>query len=391
MNFKGKIQEIKEKGLYRKAKCLSSIAGTKVCLEDKNSVGGKEKSLIVLSSNNYLSLNQKKESLEKAQEALRTFGSSATGSRLTTGNFSLHEELEKDIASFHAYPSAMLFNCGYMANIGIISTLTAKGDFIFSDELNHASIIDGCRLSKAKTIVYKHRDIRDLEEKIKIYKPKKGLIISDAVFSMDGDIAPLPDLIRISKKHSLKLMLDEAHSAGVIGEKGQGILEHFSIKPQDLDLLMGALSKAFASEGAYLCAKPEIIDYLKNCCRSYIFTSSLAPHVVATASANLRYISSNPSAVKKLQENIKYFSEGLNKIGIAQKGETAIFPVLIGNEKRASKISDYFYKKGILVPAIRYPTVPLNKARLRFSLMAGHDKKELDLALDLMEKIPDLY
>ena len=262
------IENLKNNQLYRTMNTITSPQNSHVTINNRD--------FILLASNNYLGLNDDECVKNAAKAAIDKFGSGSGGSRLTTGNLILHEELERELADFKGTDSAILFNTGYMANVGTISALCSKDSVIFSDELNHASIIDGCRLSRAKVIIYKHNDMIDLEQKIKSAPTTNGLIVSDAVFSMDGDIANLPDIIALARKYNLMVMVDEAHSTGVIGKTGHGIIEHFNLKDRP-DILMGTLSKALASEGGFVCGNNLLIDYLRNKSRSLIFSTSLAP------------------------------------------------------------------------------------------------------------------
>lgn len=376
-NIYDKVATLKEKSLYRTLRTLHSPEGAFVVVE------GKEK--LLLASNSYLDLTFNNEVKEETTLAIKHYGTSSGGSRLTTGNFYLHEELEHDLSLFKGTEATLLFNTGYMANVGIISALFKNEKaVIFSDELNHASIIDGCKLSGQKIVVYKHNDMEDLEEKICLHAPKAGLILSDAVFSMEGDIANLPKIIALSKKYSLFSMIDEAHALGVIGKTGRGITEYFEDKylllaKEELtpDIYMGTLSKALASEGGFACGKKILIDYLRNTARSFIFSTALTPASVASARASLKILLKNPSLVTKLQENTRFFCHALETYGIVTKSDSAIVPILIGDEKRAQEISAWLFNEGIFLSAIRYPTVRRGKAILRVALMASHSHEDL--------------
>ena len=340
-------------------------------------VGGAEK--LLLASNNYLGLVDHPRLKRAAQEAVERYGCGSGGSRLTTGTLPLHTKLEEELAAFKGTESALLFDTGYMANVGILSALGQKGTVFFSDELNHASIIDGCRLSRAKTVVYRHSDMKDLEEKLAAHADCPGVIVSDAVFSMDGDIADLPRILELARKYHVWSMVDEAHSTGVIGGTGRGICEHFHLREKP-DVLMGTLSKALASEGGYVCGSRLLIDYLKNAARSFIFSTSQSPANLAAASAALQLLQEEPERVARLQENVRVFCAALAEHGVEARSETAIVPLIVGEESLALKIAKDLERQGILVSAIRYPTVAKGAARLRVALAATHTEEELKSA-----------
>lgn len=337
-------------------------------------VGGAEK--LLLASNNYLGLVDHPRLKRAAQEAVERYGCGSGGSRLTTGTLPLHTKLEEELAAFKGTEAALLFDTGYMANVGILSALGQKGIVFFSDELNHASIIDGCRLSRAKTVVYRHSDMKDLEEKLAAHADCPGVIVSDAVFSMDGDIADLPRILELARKYHVWSMVDEAHSTGVIGKTGRGICEHFHLREKP-DVLMGTLSKALASEGGYVCGSRLLIDYLKNTARSFIFSTSQSPANLAAASAALQLLQEEPERCARLQENVRVFCAALAEHGVEARSETAIVPLIVGEESLALKIAKELERQGVLVSAIRYPTVAKGAARLRIALAATHTEEEL--------------
>ena len=348
---------------------------------------------ILLASNSYLDLANIPELKQAMANAVLEWGTGSGGARLTTGNKAPHQELEETIAKFKDTESAITFNTGYMANVGTISALCGKGDYIFSDTLNHASIIDGIRLSRANCKVYRHNDIADLERVIKEAKaehatqsaasndtrPFRGLIVTDAVFSMDGDLADLPELLRVAHEQDALLMIDEAHATGVVGKTGRGLAEHYGCA--HADVTVGTLSKAVAAEGGFVAGSKKLTEFLKNKARSFIFTTAMAPAVAAAANANLKYIDAHPERVQKLQDNVKYFCDTLRSAGFQiPPTASAIVPIIIGDEARALEISAALQKRGILIPAIRYPTVARGQARLRASLMATHTQEQLQTA-----------
>lgn len=376
IDIKNKLDFIKENNLYREIKYLSKPQDKFTIIDNKN--------VLLMSSNNYLGLCNNEEVKQSSINALNKYGLGSGGSRLTTGSYILHKELEEKIAKFKNEESSLIFNTGYMANLGVISAICDENYYIFSDELNHASIIDGCRLSRAKTIIYKHNDMYNLEEKIKEVNPKYGVIVTDSVFSMDGDICNLPKIIEISNRYNLLTIVDDAHATGVIGKSGRGSSEYFNLKP---DITIGTLSKAIGSEGGFVCASSDIIDYLKNKARSFIFSTALSPAIIAGSIKSIDIIEKNQILVKKLQSNVKYMVKGLKNIGFDTNSLTPIIPILIGEEKIALKFSEKLLEEGIYIPAIRYPTVKKGEAILRLTLMSTHDSEDLDFALNKIKEI----
>ena len=358
----------KEANLYRTMRVIDSAQTAHV------RAGGKD--LLLLASNSYLGLTDEPRITAAACAATQEYGVGSGGSRLTTGNLPLHEKLEQDLAAFKGTEAALLFNTGYMANLGILSALGKSGAVVFSDELNHASIIDGCRLGHAHTVIYKHNDMADLEEKLKTIAPSFGVIVSDAVFSMDGDVANLPEIVRLAKKYHVLSMVDEAHATGVIGKTGHGIVEYFGGTAQP-DILMGTMSKSLASEGGFVCGNRLLMDYLRNTARSFIFSTSLGPAALAAADTALSIISQEPERVARLQENTKAFIDALAENGMKTQSNSAIVPIIIGDEGRAMKVAQTLYDEGIFLTAIRYPTVAKGTARLRAAIMATHTEDEL--------------
>lgn len=363
------LKELKACNLYRKMKTISSAQNKYISLNNQD--------MLMLSSNSYLDLANEKVINEYAKKILEQYGTGSGGSRLTTGNTKIHEKLEQVLSEFLGTEAALVFNSGYMANLATISTLCSSKDIIFSDELNHASIIDGCRLSKAELIIYKHNDMRDLEEKVKLYRGKKGMIVSDAVFSMGGDIVNLPELLRIADQYGLFSMVDEAHALGVIGKTGRGVVEYYGLK-QKPDIIMGTLSKAIGSEGGFVCGNQMLIEYLKNKARGFIYTTALSPVTIAASVKAIELIKQDPRRVLRLQENIAFFEKCLKKKGIEVEAKSAIVPVVIGDEEKAMEISEKLLKMGYFISAIRYPTVKKGEAILRITIMSTHTYWELE-------------
>ncbi len=366
--FADELKKLKEQSLYRSMRTMDS--------EQSKYVEMQGCKVLMFASNSYLDLAADARVKEAAATAAKKWGAGSGGSRLTTGNTKLHESLENKLAQFKGTEAALVFNTGYMANVGIISALASSESVIFSDEYNHASIIDGARLSKARIVVYKHNDMQDLEEKILATPCSRGLIVSDAVFSMDGDIVDLPALVALGKKYHLLTMIDEAHATGVIGKTGHGTVEHFgnTCKP---DILMGTLSKSLGAEGGYACASKVIIEYLKNKARSFIFATSQAPATLAAALKAIEVLEEEPKRAQNLQHNVDFFLQALHAEGVEAYSPTAIIPIIIGDEATSLKVADELLANGVLAPAIRYPTVAKGTARLRIALMATHTEEEL--------------
>ena len=366
--FADELKRLKKQSLYRSMRTMDS--------EQSKYVEMQGRKILMFASNSYLDLAADERIKKAASDAVLTWGAGSGGSRLTTGNTALHETLEAKLAQFKGTEAALVFNTGYMANVGIISALCNSEAVIFSDEYNHASIIDGCHLAKSKIVVYKHNDMQDLEAKILATPCSRGLIVSDAVFSMDGDIVNLPELVALGKKYHLLTMIDEAHATGVIGKTGHGTVEHFGnvTKP---DILMGTLSKSLGAEGGYACASKVIIEYLKNKARSFIFATSQAPATLAAALRAIEVLEAEPERAQRLQHNVDFFLQALHAEGVEADSPTAIIPIIIGDEATALKVADELLQQGVLAPAIRYPTVAKGTARLRIALMATHTEAEL--------------
>ncbi|TCO72269.1 8-amino-7-oxononanoate synthase [Marinisporobacter balticus] len=376
-NISKYVSNMKENGLYREFKYLNSGQGPKALVE------GRE--IILLGSNNYLGLCDDVRLKEVAIRAVKEYGVGSGGSRLTTGSYDLHKKLEEKIANFKGTEDALVFNTGYMANVGILSALCDKKWVIFCDKYNHASIIDGCLLSGAKLVRYRHCDMDDLERKINMYKGKVNLIVTDGVFSMDGDVAPLDHIVKLAKKYDMFTMVDDAHGVGVLGEKGSGTCSYFGVN-KDIDMQIGTLSKAIASIGGYVAGKKEMIDYMKNVSRSFIFSTALPPASIAVSLKAIEIIEKDKDRRQKLIELSNWFKGELKAMGFHITDTiTPIIPAIIGDAKKATLFSESLLEEGIYVPAIRPPTVQKGTARLRISLMATHRSKDLEYVLKVMQ------
>ena len=375
------LEELKNNDLNRTVDDLRFISSTKA-------IDSEGKEFIVFGTNNYLGLTHNPDVIKACQEASE-YGTGSTGSRLTTGASFEARELENNISEFKNVESTLIFNTGYMTNLGVIYALTKENDVIFSDQLNHASIIDGTRISKAKVKVYKHKDTNDLEnlilDEIESKKDSNLFIVSDGVFSMDGDIAPLPELVEIADKYNCTLIIDEAHATGVIGKNGKGTVEYYKDQTgidltDSVDLQIGTLSKALASEGGFVCGKQVYIDYLINKSRPFIFSTALSPATIASANAALNLLKENSEEyLNNLNSNTRLMRELLTNAGLnIVDGETPIIPIIIGPADLANKISKELEKEGILVSSIRPPSVPKDMSRLRLTVIATHTKEEIE-------------
>ncbi len=375
----GELEELKKKGLYRSLSTIESAQTPRIKKD------GKE--LIHLSSNNYLGLTTHPKVKRAALEALEHYGTGAGGSRLTCGNHELYNTLEERIAEFKGTEDAIVFSTGYMANIGTISALFGKNDLILSDERNHASIIDGCRLSRAHVVVYPHRDTSFIEKTLRNSQHKRKLIVTDGIFSMDGDVAPLPLLIELAEKYDAIVMVDDAHATGVLGKHRRGAPDYFNV---DVDVNMGTLSKALASLGGYVAGSGELIDYLRNKARSFIYSTALPPPAVAAAKAAIDVIEDEDPA-KKLWQNIAVYKKGLADMGINITSETQIIPLMTGSAQETMKAASELLRLGVFAQGIRPPTVPEGKGRIRTSLMASHSEQDIKEALLAISGIKERF
>ncbi|EMF0127178.1 glycine C-acetyltransferase [Enterococcus hirae] len=373
---------LKEKGLYNTIDILEGANGAIIEVAGKN--------LINLASNNYLGFADRVELKQACIDATNRYGVGAGAVRTINGTLRIHQELENKIAEFKGTEAAIAFQSGFNCNMGAISAIMTKEDAILSDELNHASIIDGCRLSGAKIIRVKHQDMNDLEEKAKEAvnsgKYNKIMYITDGVFSMDGDVANLPDMIPIAEKYGLITYVDDAHGSGVMG-KGAGTVKHFGLQ-QKIDMQMDTLSKAIGVVGGYVAGSKSLIDWLKSRGRPFLFSTSLTPGAAGAALASIQLMQDHPELVEKVWENAIYFKEKLKKIGYdIGVSETPITPVILGDESLTQQFSKKLIENGLYVKPIVYPTVPLGTGRVRNMPTAAHTKEMLDHAVAIYQKV----
>jgi glycine C-acetyltransferase len=394
LKFQNELTALRLKGLERECKFISCGCDAYIKIKGKK--------FLNLCSNNYLGLANDKRLKDAAIQAVKKFGVGTGASRLVSGSTVLHKQLEERLAHFKGEEAVLVYSSGYSANLGLIPNLADRHTIVFSDRLNHASIIDGIILSRAELVRYPHRDMSALEKLISNQKPvtspprqseagrgnKKRLIVSDSVFSMDGDIAPVPELIALAKKYDCLLMLDEAHATGVLGEKGRGILEHFGLKADERIIQMGTLSKAIGALGGFVCGSKDLIKYLINRSRSFIFSTALPAALCASAIEAINIIEKDGSSRKRLWDNANFLRKGLQSLGFdTLASQTPIIPVLTREPKLTMGFSRELFKEGIFVQGIRPPSVPQGSCRLRLTVMASHAKDDLKFALTAFKKI----
>ena len=344
------------------------------------------KSVINFCSNDYLGLANHYEVKNAFIEGIKTYGAGSGAAHLVNGHSKAHHALEEELAEFTDYPRALLFSTGYMANLGLAQALVGKGDTVLEDRLNHASLIDGGLLSGARFHRYAHNDGKQLEEKLENAKGET-LVLTDGVFSMDGDIANIPDIAKISQKHQAWLMVDDAHGFGVLGEHGKGCLEHFQLTNKDVPIYMATLGKAVGTSGAFIAGDKALIETLIQKARPYIYTTATPPAVAEATRASLKLIQTQPELRMQLNDNINYFRDCAAQLDITLcESQTAIQPIIIGDEERAVSMSEQLLSKGLLVTAIRPPTVPKGTARLRVTLSAAHTKQHIDQLIEALTK-----
>jgi len=379
--IKEEIENLKKEGLYIIIRTIESPQGAWIVVDGKK--------VLNLCSNNYLGFANHPVLREKAKEAIEKYGVGPAAVRTIAGTMALHNELEKKLAEFKGAEATISFQSGFNANLATIPALVGREDAIFSDELNHASIIDGSRLSRATIIRYNHNDPADLEKKLKEEggKFRRKLVVTDGVFSMDGDIAPLPEIAEIAQKYDAIMMVDDAHGEGVLGRGGRGIVDHFGLHGK-VDIEVGTLSKAFGVVGGYVAGSKEMIEYLKQKARPFLFSSAVTPPDVAASIAAVDILTESDELVKKLWDNARYFKENMKKLGFdTGKSQTPITPVMLGEATVAQEFSKRLFDEGIFAQAIGYPTVPKGKARIRVMISATHSKEDLDFALEKFEKV----
>ena len=380
------MDELRAKGTHFKLRILDDQQAP-VCHYD-----GKQ--VINLASNNYLGLANHPKLIEAALEATRTFGVGSGAVRTIAGTMRIHMELEEKIARFKNVEACVVFQSGFAANAGTVSAILGKEDFILSDELNHASIIDGARLSRAKVKVFRHKDAAHCEELLQevANEPGRKLVITDGVFSMDGDIGPVDKLALLAEKYGAIMMVDDAHASGVLGKNGRGSIDHFGVHGR-VDVQVGTLSKAIGALGGYVCGSKDLIDYLYHRARPFLFSTSHPPSVAATCIAAFDILESEPERIQRLWDNTHYFQGELHRLGFNIGGittpstQTPITPIIVGEGRKAMEFSKALFEQGVMGTGIAFPTVPEGKARIRLILTSEHTKAQLDEALETLERV----
>lgn len=380
------INLLKEKGTHFRLRVLEDEQQP-ACIFDGRKV-------INLASNNYLGLTTHPKLREAALEATRKYGVGSGAVRTIAGTMRIHMELEEKIARFKNVEACVVFQSGFAANAGTVSAILGKEDFIISDELNHASIIDGARLSRAKILVFRHKDAAHAEEQVASVKDQPGhkLLITDGVFSMDGDIGPLPALCDVAEKYGAIMMVDDAHASGVLGRNGRGTIDHFKVHGR-VDVQVGTLSKAIGALGGYVCGSRDLIDFLYHRARPFLFSTSHPPSVAATCIAAFEVLEEEPELMEKLWENTRYFKKELGNLGFNIGGkntpasETPITPIIVGEGKLAMQFSRELFNEGVMATGIAFPTVPEGKARIRTIMTAAHTREQLDQALGTLRNV----
>jgi glycine C-acetyltransferase len=377
------MNELKQKGTHFRLRVLED--------EQKPVTTFDGKRVINIASNNYLGLTTHPKLREAATNAIKKYGTGSGAVRTVCGTMKIHMELEEKIARFKNVEACVVFQSGFTANAGTVSAILGKADFIISDELNHASIIDGARLSKAKILVFRHKDIAHAEEQLASVKDQPGrkLVITDGVFSMDGDIGPLPQLCDLAERYGAIMMVDDAHASGVLGRNGRGTIDHFHVHGR-VDVQVGTLSKAIGALGGYVCGTRELIDFLYHRARPFLFSTSHPPSVAATCIAAFEVLENEPELIERLWENTRFFKKELGTLGFNIGGqntpasETPITPIIVGEGRLAMEFSRELFNEGVFAPGIAFPTVAEGKARLRTIMSATHTRDELEKALEVL-------
>jgi glycine C-acetyltransferase/8-amino-7-oxononanoate synthase len=372
IEIEARLSELEAVGLYRHTRLVSGPQGPHVLLDGKP--------VLMLSSNNYLGLADHPSVREAAADAAMRWGVGAGASRLVSGTMTIHRRLEERLAEFKRRESALVFGSGFLANAGVISALARPGDVVFSDELNHASIIDGCRLSRAEVFVYDHLDTEHLAWGISQAEGRGALIATDSVFSMDGDVAPLEELVELARRHRIRMLVDEAHGTGALGPGGRGALAEAGLA-QEVDVIVGTLGKALGSYGAFVACDREMTDFLLNTARTFVFSTALPPPAAAGALAALDLLETRPELVTRLRANSAALREALAEEGFDVAGSrTQIMPVVLGDPEGTVEACERALERGVFAQAIRPPTVPPMTSRLRLAVMASHRAPELRAA-----------
>jgi glycine C-acetyltransferase/8-amino-7-oxononanoate synthase len=363
------LARLRHSGLFRELRTVEGPQGARVRVDGMD--------VLLMCSNDYLGLAGHPSVRAAAAEAALEWGAGAGASRLVSGNMTLHRRLEAELATFKGSESCVLFGSGFLANAGILPALAGRGDVILSDALNHASIVDGCRLARAETVVYPHADLEALEAGLRRCRDRQAVIVTDAVFSMEGDLAPLADIVRLARQHGARVVVDEAHATGVVGPGGRGLVAELGLE-REIDVVVGTLGKALGSYGAFASCDAETASFLVNRARTLIYSTALPPPAVAAAREALRLLREQPTRVERLQANGRALREELARCGFAvEPGSMPIVPVVVGEPEAAMSLCNEALRRGVFAQAIRPPTVPEGTSRLRVVATAGHDEAEV--------------
>ena len=373
------VKQLIANGIYPYFKELESEQAPEITIKGKK--------FIMFGSNNYLGLANDPRMKKASIEAVEKFGTGVAGSRFLNGNTVLHTELERKLAAFKGREAALIYATGYQMNLGVVSSLVGKGDFAIVDKLNHASILDGCRLSHGELRRFRHNDPENLDKVLKEIGPRHGkLVIVDGVFSMEGDIAPIPEISKVCRKHGARLMVDDAHATGVLGKHGRGTCEHFNLSHKDVDLVVGTCSKSLAAVGGFVVGDADILHYVQHISRSMIFSAALPPASVAAISKALDIIEAEPQRIKKLWDNAAYLMKRFKAMGLnTGETQTPIIPVIIGDNEKTFMLWRMLYDNGLFTNPVVSPAVPPKRAMLRVVATATHTREQLDRALDIFE------
>ncbi len=380
--LESEIRALKDKGIFRMPRVLETAAGPRVRMDGRD--------IIQLSSNNYLGLTTHPKVVEAARRAVETYGAGPAAVRTIAGTMTLHLDLEERLARFKGSGAALVFQSGYTANVGVVSTLMQADDLIVSDELNHASIIDGCRLCKADRAIFRHRDyghLREILKKARQGKAGKILVVADGVFSMDGDVSDLKAIAALCDEFDAIPMVDDAHGTGVMGTNGRGTVDHFGLKDR-WDIQIGTMSKAFGVMGGYVCCSRPLMEFYVHKARPFLFSSSHPPAVTAACTAAVEVMENEPALHEQLWENTRFFKEGLQRLGFDTGASTTpITPVIIGSGTKAASFSDELFARGVFAQGIFFPMVAEEKSRVRTIVMATHTRRDLEEALGVFEEV----
>jgi 8-amino-7-oxononanoate synthase len=382
--FTSWYEEALPNGYYLYSEPLSSAPGTEVRVRNRKT--GQEQQLLNLASYNYLGISTRDEVKKAAIEAIQTFGLGASGSPILSGTFDVHNELAAAVAKFKNKPAAILFPTGYSANVGFISAIMRSGDHIFCDQYSHASIVDGAILAKSKTVFFRHNNPMDLERKLRGVRGKK-LVVVEGVYSMDGDVCTLPEIVEVAKRHGARILIDEAHSTFLFGPNGRGVAEHFGLD-NEVDFHLGTFSKSLGGQGGFVCGSKELIDYVNAFGRSRFFSCNLAPTLAAGLLAGVKIVEDEPQLRAKLWSNVAYLRRRFAEEGVdIGKSTSQVMPVLVNNDSKVFPVAEKIQERGLFLQPVTYPAVPKHKSRLRISVSAAHTEEQLERAVGIIASV----